>query len=478
MDGRAGRTLAAIVAEASHQGLVVREVRGSAQMVPAGITHDSRSVAPGGIFCCVRGEHADGHTFAAAAVEAGALALLVERPLPLAVVQVVVDDSRAAMGPLAAAFYGNPSHDLVVVGVTGTNGKTTTTYLLASVFEAAGWPAGVIGTLSGVHTTPEPTELQARLADYRDEGKRAVAMEVSSHALAQHRVDATRFAAAVFTNLGRDHLDFHGTMERYFAAKASLFDARLARLGVVNTDDPYGRVLLDRAEIPMVGFALAEASDVQVAPDHARFTWRGQAVHLRLGGWFNVANALAAATVGSALGIDEAVVAAGLSAAPPVRGRFEAVQAGQPFAVIVDYAHTPDGLAEALRAARAAASGRVLVVFGCGGDRDTTKRPAMGATAAEMADVAVVTSDNPRSEDPAAIISAVLSGVPASALPRVLVDPDRRAAIGLALAEARPGDVVLIAGKGHEVTQTIGDRSLPFDDRTVARELLAGGRTR
>lgn len=477
MTGPAGRTLEELVAAASLLGLRLRDSRGADGVVPTSLTHDSRRVEPGALFCCLRGERADGHAFAAEAVAAGAVALLVEHAVGIDVAQVVVDDSRAAMAPLAAAFYEAPSADLVVVGVTGTNGKTTTTHLLAAVFEEAGWPTGIIGTLSGSHTTPESSELQARLAEFRAQGQRAVAMEVSSHALVQHRVDATRFAVAVFTNLGRDHLDFHGTTERYFAAKARLFEPDLAVQGVVNVDDPHGRLLLDASTIPMVPFSLADARDAVVAPDHATFTWRGQPVRLRMGGRFNVANAVAAATAASAAGIDDAGVAAGLSAAPVVPGRFEPVDAGQPFAIIVDYAHTPDGLAEALRAARGAAArpgrqGRVLVVFGCGGDRDATKRPAMGAAAATLADVAVVTSDNPRGEDPAAIISAVLTGIPAGSLARVITEPDRRSAIAIALDEARPGDVVVVAGKGHETTQTVGDLVLPFDDRAVARELL------
>ncbi len=474
MSGPAGQTLDALVAEAGAHGLRAIGRRGEQGVVPVAITHDSRRVRPGTLFCCLRGERVDGHDFAPAAVAGGATALLVERSLGLDVAEVIVEDTRVAMAPLAAAFFGEPSASLAVVGVTGTNGKTTVTHLLAAVLEAAGWPTGIIGTLSGSHTTPEAPELQERLAAFRDEGRRAVSMEVSSHALAMHRVDATRFAVAVFTNLGRDHLDFHHTEARYFAAKARLFQPDLSALGVVNRDDPHGQLLLDAATIPTVSYSRADAHDVVVAPDHARFTWRGQRVRLRLGGGFNVANALAAATAASALGIDDATVAAGLSGAPVVPGRFEPVDAGQGFAVIVDYAHTPDGLAEALTAARQATEGRVLVVFGCGGDRDATKRPAMGATAAALADVAVVTSDNPRSEDPAAIISAELSGVPAGAPTRLLVEPDRRTAIAMAFESAGEGDVVLIAGKGHETTQTVGDRVLPFDDRAVARQLLEG----
>ncbi len=440
-----------------------------------GIAYDSRAVRRGDLYCCIRGEHVDGHDFAPEAVDAGAVALLAERELDAldAVPQVLVDDSRAAMAPIAAAFYGHPSEAMTVVGVTGTTGKTTTTHLLASIFEHAGLPCGVLGTLTGAHTTPEAPELQARLAAFRDEGRRAVAMEVSSHALELHRADATRFEVAVFTNLGRDHLDFHDTTERYFAAKARLFAPAMARAGVADADDPYGRRLLDGAAIPMTAYSLADAEELSVGLLASTFRWRGRSVRLALGGRFNVTNALAAATAAVVAGVTVDNVVDGLAATPAVPGRFEAVDEGQPFAVLVDFAHTPESLASVLAAAREVAGAhRVIVAFGCGGDRDPSKRPAMGEVAARLADVAVVTSDNPRSEDPAAIISEVISGIPAARSARTRTEPDRRAAIGLALSEAAPGDVVVIAGKGHETTQTIGDRVETFDDRVVARELL------
>jgi UDP-N-acetylmuramoyl-L-alanyl-D-glutamate--2,6-diaminopimelate ligase len=386
---------------------------------------------------------------------------------------VVVDDTRGAMAPLAAAFYGRPSAAMTVVGVTGTAGKTTTTHLLASIFDTAGRPCGVLGTLTGVHTTPEAPELQRRLSAFRAEGKVAVAMEVSSHALEQRRVDGTRFAVAVFTNLGRDHLDFHGTPERYFAAKARLFDPALSDRGVANADDPHGHVLIDAAPVPMTAFSMIDAVDLIVGPLSSRFRWRGRPVSLPIGGRFNVANALAAATAASVAGVDDAAIADGLAASSPVPGRFEPVDAGQPFRVIVDFAHTPESLSSVLAAAREVArGGRVIVTFGCGGDRDPAKRPAMGAAAADAADVVVVTSDNPRSEDPAAIIGAVTSGIPVAARARVVTEPDRRSAIAGALAAAGPGDVVVIAGKGHETGQAFADRTVAFDDRAVARELL------
>jgi UDP-N-acetylmuramoyl-L-alanyl-D-glutamate--2,6-diaminopimelate ligase len=301
-------------------------------------------------------------------------------------------------------------------------------------------------------------------------------MEVSSHALALHRVDGTRFAVAVFTNLGRDHLDLHGTIERYFAAKTSLFTPDRAAVGVVNVDDVHGRQLADAASIPVIPFGLADAEALVVGPTGSRFRWRGHEVTLPLGGRFNVANALAAATAAGALGIAEDAIAAGLGDVAPVSGRMETVDAGQPFRVVVDFAHTPDALAGLLAELREVTAGRVIVVFGCGGDRDTEKRPLMGRSAAEGADLAVITSDNPRSEDPEAIIAAIVAGVPVARRNAVVTEADRRRAIARALAEAVEGDVVVIAGKGHETTQTVAGETRPFDDRVVARELLEGAR--
>jgi UDP-N-acetylmuramoyl-L-alanyl-D-glutamate--2,6-diaminopimelate ligase len=437
------------------------------------VTHDSRQVVPGTLFCCVPGERFDGHDFAAAAAADGAVALLVDRPLPLAVTQIVVPAVRPAMAQLAAAWAGHPSRSLVVAGVTGTNGKTTVTHLLAAVFEAHGWPTDVIGTISGARTTPEATELQGRLAAARDAGKRAVAMEVSSHALVQHRVDGTRFAAATFTNLSQDHLDFHGTMDAYFSAKARLFEPDLSALAVVNTDDPWGMRLATMVRIPVHPFGMADASDLELDGRGSRFGWRGQQVTLPLAGRLNVSNALAAATTAAALGIPAPTIASGLSNAPGVPGRFEQVDAGQPFSVIVDYAHTPDGLEQVLGAARQLVDRdrhRLVVVFGCGGDRDRAKRPLMGEIATRLADRAILTSDNPRSEDPMEIIREVLAG--AGHVDRLVVEPDRAEAIRLAVTQAEAGDIVVIAGKGHETGQEAGGVVTPFDDRQVARALL------
>lgn len=476
-----GPTLAAVLDRLRWDG--VRSIIGSTSVPVAGITHDSRRVGTGSIFLCIRGTRADGHDFAPAAVAAGGSVLVVDHLLDdLAATQLVVDDVRLAAGYLAAAVYGHPSQRMQVVGVTGTNGKTTATHMLAAILEAAGTPTRLIGTLSGTHTTPEAPDLQAALSTMAAEGAEAVAMEVSSHALALHRVDGSRFAAAVFTNLTRDHLDLHGTQEAYFAAKARLFTPEFTDLAVVNRDDAHGRRLAGNALVRTVGYARAQISDVEVGPTVHRYRWRGTNIHVPLGGDFNVENSLAAATTAAELGIDSATIAAGLAALAPVSGRFQPVPNDRGLSIIVDYAHTPDGLRRALQSARAAvgtaadpdgaAPARVIVVFGCGGDRDQAKRPEMGAIAAELADHVVVTSDNPRSEDPRVIMASIIEGVPAGYRDRVTVHDDRRAAIGLALGMARAGDLVLVAGKGHETTQTIGTSVLPFDDRAVVREFL------
>ncbi len=398
---------------------------------------------------------------------------MVDHELPLDIAQVVVPDTREAMGHLAAAYFGHPSRNLTLVGITGTNGKTTTTSLLAAILESAGIAVGIIGTLTGKHTTPEAPHLQALLAGFVAGGKTVVVMEVSSHALALHRVAGCRFALVVFTNLGRDHLDLHGTQEDYFAAKATLFEPGLAERGIANADDVHGRLLIDAQPIPIEAFSASDFSDLTVTPTGHEYNWRGQRIQVGLGGAFNSMNSLAAATAAAALGVSPAAISVGLRAARPVPGRFEPVDAGQPFTVIVDFAHTPDGLREVLGAARAASGdGRVIAVFGCGGDRDREKRPMMGAVAAELADFVIVTSDNPRSEDPLVIINAVIAGVAGDYRDRVVSEPDRRRAFAAAFRKANPGDLVVIAGKGHETTQTVGVELIPFEDRAVALSLL------
>lgn len=435
---------------------------------------DSRAVTPGSLFCCVPGAVTDGHRYAPQAAQAGAVALLVERHLDVGLPQVVVPSVRAALGPVSAAFYGHPSRSLCLVGVTGTNGKTTTVTLLAAIFVAHGWTASALGTLTQSRTTPEAPELQAKLAELVAQGTQAVAMEVSSHALDQHRVDSLRFAAGVFTNLTQDHLDYHRKMEAYFDAKARLFELGRAELAVVNVDDPWGRRLADRLAgrgQQLVTYSLDEVDQVEAGHAGSRFRWQGQQLRVHLGGRFNVSNALAAAVTARALGIEPGAIAAGLDGVSGIPGRFQPVEAGQSFAVLVDYAHTPDSLERALQAARDLTGGhRLLVVFGAGGDRDHAKRPLMGEVAARLADLAVVTSDNPRSEDPQHIIGDILAGVNEPA--RVVVEVDRARAIATALAAAGPHDVVLVAGKGHETGQQIGGRVLPFDDVREVRQAL------
>ena len=448
-------------------------VIGDGAVVPSDVTHDSRSVIDGTLFCCVRGSFSDGHAFAVAAIDAGAAGLVVDHELEVArrrgVAQIVVDDVRSAMGPIAAAVHGDPSLRLAVIGVTGTNGKTTVVSLIGQLVTAAGRPVRIIGTLTGIRTTPEATDLQRELRAAVDAGVEIVAMEVSSHALDLHRVDGVRFAAAAFTNLGRDHLDHHGSPERYFEAKARLFEPGRAAVRIVNGDDVHGRLLRDTGAADVV-VSLDDLGDLRVSADGSRFSWRGRPVELPLVGRFNVANAVIAAECCVAIGLDVDELASAMGSVTTPPGRFEVID-DDAMAVVVDYAHTPDALENLLETARdlVTSDGRLIVVFGCGGDRDTTKRPAMGDVADRFADVIVITSDNPRSEDPSTIMAAVRGGVSTH---HPILEVDRRVAIATAIGAARPGDVVVIAGKGHETTQVIGGVELPFDDRAVAAELL------
>jgi len=461
------------------------EVRGDGDRTVRDAAHDSRDVPPGSLFFCIRGEHADGHAFAQQAVDAGAAALVVDHPLAVAAPQLVVRSVREAIGPMAAEVFGHPARGLTVVGITGTNGKTTITYLLESIFRAAGRRPGVIGTtglrVDGVasrlaHTTPEAPELHRTLARMRDAGVDAVAIEVSSHALAQHRVDGLVVDAAVFTNLSQDHLDLHTTMEAYFEAKRLLFTPEHACRGVVNADDPFGRRLLEAPAISSTSYGVDADADVRAAEVSVEGAGStaivdGVLVRTSLRGRFNVDNVLAALAAALVVGIGIDVGARGVARVRSVPGRMEPVDAGQDFTVVVDYAHTPDSIHSVLRGARGSADGRVIVVFGCGGDRDRAKRPMMGRAAAEDADLVIVTTDNPRSEDPGAIIDEITSGIPDGA--SAIVEPDRAAAIERAISSAQPGDVVVIAGKGHETTQEVDGELLPFDDREVARAALA-----
>ena len=448
--------------------LAPQDVVGRAPVEVADLAYDTRVTAPGALFFCVRGANVDGHELALQAIEAGATALVVERPLDVQVPQIVVADSRAAMAVAADGFFGHPTHELEVVGVTGTNGKTTTAFLLYAILAAAGRRPGLLGTIESrvggerrpvVRTTPEAIDLQRTFREMLDAGDRSCAMEASSHASELRRLDGVRFAALVFTNLTPEHLDFHGTMERYYEAKRRLFAEGERPPAAINVGDPWGRKLA--AERPdALTFGLD--GEAQIRPDAL------EGIELKLGGRFNVENALGAVAAARLLGIESGAVAHGLEAVRGVPGRFEPVDEGQPFEVIVDYSHTPDSLENALRAARELARGRVLCVFGCGGDRDREKRPLMGRLASGLADVAIVTTDNPRSEDPLAIIDEVLTGTTAE----VEVEPDRREAIARAIEAARDGDVVLIAGRGAEPAQEVAGRKLPFDDRDVAREAL------
>ncbi|MGH9122235.1 MAG: UDP-N-acetylmuramoyl-L-alanyl-D-glutamate--2,6-diaminopimelate ligase, partial [Acidimicrobiales bacterium] len=459
-------------------------VLGEGSTTITGIAMDSRAVLPGDLFACLPGLHVDGHHFAPAAVGAGAAALLSAHALDIAVPQVVAADVRRALGRLSDAFFGHPSHRLVVVGVTGTNGKTTTCAMLESIMQASGWPAAAIGTLTQAlerrpgqaqpPTTPEAPDLQARLAELRDRGYRGVALEVSSHALDQHRVEGISFAAGVFTNLTQDHLDYHGTMDDYFEAKAALFEPGRVAVGVVNRDDPWGRVLVERLESAgqsVATFGWDDAEGLRLEAGGSSFVWQGMEVNVPIPGRFNVHNALGAAAAARSLGISAQAVRTWLGALDGVRGRFQRVDSGQSFTVLVDYAHTPDGLSQALAAGRELASGRLLVVFGAGGDRDQEKRAPMGEVAARLADLVVVTSDNPRSEDPDAIIAEVVAG--ARRASNLVVDSDRSRAIAVALANAEAGDVVIVAGKGHERTQEIAGRIRPFDDVAEVEAALA-----
>ncbi|MGY1855838.1 UDP-N-acetylmuramoyl-L-alanyl-D-glutamate--2,6-diaminopimelate ligase [Modestobacter sp. SYSU DS0290] len=490
--------------------LIGDPAQGDAGTTVTGVTHASAEVRPGDLYAALPGARTHGARFAADAAARGATAVLTDpagadaaRATGLPV--CLVERPRAVLGPVAGRVYGRPSEQLTVLGITGTNGKTTTAYLVEAGLSAAGWTSGLIGTvqtrtrgtgpdgvpvtttLPSARTTPEAPDLHALLATMVESGVRAVVMEVSSHALSLDRVGGVRFAAAGFTNLSRDHLDHHGDMESYFAAKALLFDGRAA-VEVVDVDDPYGRRLVRPGTVTVSTRDAAtretaadwSATDVTALPaGGSSFTLHGPGgrswpARLRLPGAFNVANAVLAVALLDAVGVPVEAAVAGL-AETVVPGRMEPVDAGQQFVVVVDYAHTPDAVTTALDALRAATPGRLLTVLGCGGDRDPGKRPGMGAAAAAGSDVLVITDDNPRSEDPAAIRAAVRAGaadVPADRRAEVLEVGDRREALAAAVALARPGDTLLVAGKGHETGQEVAGQVFPFDDRTVLREVL------
>jgi UDP-N-acetylmuramoyl-L-alanyl-D-glutamate--2,6-diaminopimelate ligase len=448
----------------------------------AGLAYDARTVETGSLFFCVPGTRSDGHEFAADAVANGAVALVVERPLELPVPQLVVPSARAAMAVAADEFFGRPTEELQVAGVTGTNGKTTTAFLLYAILAAAGRRPGLLGTIESrvggerrpaVRTTPEAIDLQRDFREMLDAGDRSAAVEATSHGSALGRLERVRFSSLVFTNLTQDHLDFHGTLDQYFDAKRRLF-TETRPPAAVNVGDEHGRRLAEelrgRNELVTFGFAddaELRAEELELGPRGARFRAGGIELETRLRGRFNVENVLGAVAAARLLAIPDDAIAYGVKELRGVPGRFEAVDEGQPFAVLVDYAHTPDSLENVLRTARDLAQNRVICVFGCGGDRDRGKRPLMGGIASALADLAIVTSDNPRSEEPEAIIAEILAGAPAAE-----AEPDRREAIAHAIGEAGEGDVVVIAGKGHEQGQQFSDRTVPFDDREVAREAL------
>lgn len=474
-----------------------------------GVTHDSRVVTPGTLFVAIRGQRADGAAFARQAIAAGAVAIVAETAAPdgVTVPWIVAADARIALAELSAIVYDHPSRALTVVGVTGTNGKTTTTYLLASVLDAAGLPCGRLGTVTvrtgprpgdeseAAHTTPEAPDVQRLLREMVTRGCRACAMEVSSHALVLQRVASMQFAAAIFTNLTRDHLDFHGDMASYFEAKARLFDLLAPGApAIINIDDPRGSDLAARVRRP-VTFGVNKAADVR--PEAVQLSLDGLAfdvttpagplaVRSSLVGWPNVYNILGVVATAVSIGVPRDAIEAGLSNLDGVPGRFQVVSGStDDVRVVVDYAHTDDALKNLLETARPLTHGRLITVFGCGGDRDKTKRPLMGAVAARLSDLVVLTSDNPRSEDPARIIDDIKRGIvvpgdpsaPKRPTTPLLVHADRRVAIEQAIRASKAGDVVLIAGKGHEKTQVVGDRTLPFDDVEVARAALSQRRT-
>jgi UDP-N-acetylmuramoyl-L-alanyl-D-glutamate--2,6-diaminopimelate ligase len=486
------KSLAELIAGAGMSSL-----SGNPDVTIASIAVDSRRVEPGAFFVCLRGARDDGHEHVAEAVSRGAVAVLAEQPIavPAGVALARVPDALAALSPIAATLYDHPSEKLTIVGVTGTNGKTTTTHFVESIMAAAGRPFGLVGTLGarlrGVfethleNTTPFAHEVQRLLAEFRDAGAEGAVLEVSSHSLKLHRVDDVAFDVATFTNLTQDHLDFHPTFDDYRATKRRLFEMTGASGGVavLNADDPafeqLGAPVARRITFGVNDrSAMLHAAGIELDTRGSRFTVsavRPARFEIRLPGPFNISNALAAIATAVALDVDVEAIAQGLYELEAVPGRMTRVEAG-PIGVFVDYAHTPDGLANVLRAARAIATGRLICVFGCGGDRDPLKRPLMGRIARDASDMAIVTSDNPRYEDPAKIIDDIVAGMagPGGATE---VEPDRERAIERAIASAKPGDVVVIAGKGHEAYQLVRDERRPFSDVDVARSAIAKVRT-
>lgn len=465
------------------------EVQGNLDIPLNGIAYDSRQVKPGFLFVAVPGFKVDGHQYIEQAINNGAIGVIVERPVTLAIPTIQVKNSRIALAQVAAMFYDYPARKLTLAGVTGTNGKTTITYLVAAIYKAAGHKVGLVGTIQNLighkelpaaNTTPESLDLQQLFAGMVDAGVSHGVMEVSSHALALHRTHGVHFDGAIFTNISQDHLDFHRDMDDYTAAKAKLF--AVTPLAVINADDDRAAEMIAACQGQVVTYGLHQPADVgakevQVTAQGVSFVTTGKfgehRLNLKLTGEFNVYNVLGAFTLGVAQGYDVSLVKSALEGINGVAGRFELVDSGQPFGVVVDYAHTPDGLENVLKAARELTNKRLITVFGCGGDRDRTKRPVMGEIATAYSDLSVITSDNPRTEEPDKIIADILAGVNKDANSLYKVIPDRREAINVAINAANPGDIVVIAGKGHETYQIIGTTKYDFDDRAEAAMALA-----
>ncbi len=472
------------------------EFAGDDRVEIRGISHNSNDIGNGYLFVAVKGFNTDGHLYIKDAVKSGSPAVLVMEPVeaPPGVCVIRVEDTRQALALLSAAFYRNPSQELLLVGVTGTNGKTTTSYLINSIFRTTGNKVGLVGTIANFigdrklqvqHTTPEAHQLQKLFREMADEGVQTAVMEVSSHALALNRVTGCEFDVAVFTNLTQDHLDFHQDMEDYFQAKMQLFSnigqgvKKFPKFAVINRDDPYSERIIKGCSVPFITYGLSENAQIRAANINTKDNGNSFQViselgdfwlNLKLGGFFNIYNALAACAVGLGCGISQEKIIISLEGIDGVPGRFERIDCGQNFTVVVDYAHTPDGLENLLKAARGISSGRLITVFGCGGDRDRSKRPLMGKIAGKYSDLSIITSDNPRSEDPIQVISDIEAGIintVKQAQYRII--PDRRDAIQVALREARKGDFVVIAGKGHENYQIIGDKKIRFDDGEEAK---------
>lgn len=467
------------------------EVRGNADTEIASLSADSRRIKPGALFFCIRGIKVDAHEFGPQAVAAGAAALVVERVLDVDAAQIVVSDVRLAMNYIAQAFYGYPARSMRMVGITGTKGKSTTCFLIKSILQQAGYKVGLIGTIMTMIgdrrlpadlTTPDPIELQRLLREMADSGVDIVTMEVSAHALALNKLDGIVYDAAAFTNLSHDHLDFFGTPEKYFAAKQRLLTPEFTRCALLNGDDEHAASIVDGLKVPHERFAIREkaniyASDIEFDARGLSFSLHfhkryALEIHLKLSGLFNVYNSLCAAAVCDALGVEGRFIKEGLEAIASVPGRMEVLDTGTPYQVILDYAHSPDSLDNVLRAVRQFAKGRMIAVFGCGGNRDREKRPIMGRIGAELADYCVLTSDNPRGEEPMDILAAIEEGARPVGKPYSVIE-NRREAIRHALSIARDGDVVVLAGKGHETYQEIKGQKHPFDEKVVVQELLA-----